>query len=197
MTQFFLRRPVLAGVASVIVLIAGLVSIPLLPIAQYPKVAPPQVTVSAQYIGANAAAVESAVTTPLEEAINGVEGLRYMSSVSGNDGSATITVTFDLGRDLDAAQSDVQAAVLSASGRLPAVVQQTGISVKKSSSAIILGVGIQSDGRISPEELSDYAEHTSSTRSSAFPASPMRSSSACVATRCGSGSTRAASRPRV
>ncbi|HEY0799037.1 MAG TPA: efflux RND transporter permease subunit, partial [Candidatus Baltobacteraceae bacterium] len=72
MTNFFLHRPVFAGVASIIVLIAGLVAIPLLPIAQYPKVAPPEVTVSANYIGANAAAVESAVTTPLEEAINGV-----------------------------------------------------------------------------------------------------------------------------
>ncbi len=159
MTRFFLRRPVFAGVASAVVLIAGLVAIPTLPIAQYPKVAPPQVQVSSTYIGANASAVESAVTTPLEEAINGVEGLRYMTSVSSNDGTSTITVTFNLGRDLDAAQSDVQNAVLSATGRLPQVVQQTGVSVKKSSAAIILGVGIQSDGRVSQNALSDFAEH--------------------------------------
>ncbi|HTV73918.1 MAG TPA: efflux RND transporter permease subunit [Candidatus Acidoferrales bacterium] len=159
MTNFFLRRPVFAGVASTIVLIAGLIAIPTLPIAQYPKVAPPEVTVTAQYIGANAQAVESAVTTPLEEAINGVEGLRYMRSVSSNDGTSTITVTFDLGRDLDAAQSDVQNAVLTATGRLPLTVQQTGVAVKKSSAAIILGVGILSDGRMSEGDLSDFAEH--------------------------------------
>jgi hydrophobic/amphiphilic exporter-1 (mainly G- bacteria), HAE1 family len=141
------------------VLIAGLVAIPTLPIAQYPKVAPPEIVVTAQDIGANATAVESAVTNPLEEAINGVEGLRYMTSISGNDGSSSITVTFDLGRDIDAAQSDVQNAVLTATGRLPDVVRQTGVSVKKSSSAIILGVGIQSDGRLSQNALSDFAEH--------------------------------------
>ena len=159
MTRFFLRRPMLAGVASVIFLLAGLIAIPTLPIAQYPKVAPPEVSVSAMYIGANAKTVESAVTRPLEEAINGIEGLRYMTSTSGNDGTSTITVTFNLGRDLDAAQSDVQNAVQSAMGRLPQVVQQTGVSVQKSSAAIILGVGLQSDGRIADNELSDFAEH--------------------------------------
>jgi hydrophobic/amphiphilic exporter-1 (mainly G- bacteria), HAE1 family len=159
MTRFFLERPVLAGVASFIILIAGLVALPTLPIAQYPKVAPPEITVTTNYIGANAAAVESAVTTPLEEAINGVEGLRYMSSVSSNDGTSTITVTFNLGRDLDAAQADVQNAVLTATGRLPAVVQQTGVTVKKSSSAIILGIAILTDGRMSSGELSDFTEH--------------------------------------
>jgi HAE1 family hydrophobic/amphiphilic exporter-1 len=159
MTRFFLQRPIFAGVASTVVLIAGLVALPTLPIAQYPKVAPPEISVTSTYIGANAASVESAVTTPLEEAINGVEGLRYMTSVSSNDGSSTITVTFNLGRDIDAAQSDVQNAVLTATGRLPAVVQQTGVSVKKSSAAIILGVGIESDGRLSQNALSDFAEH--------------------------------------
>ncbi len=159
MTRFFLQRPVLAGVASMVVLIAGLVALPSLPIAQYPKVAPPEVSVTSTYIGANAGAVESAVTTPLEEAINGVEGLRYMTSVSSNDGSSTITVTFNLGRDIDAAQSDVQNAVLTATGRLPQVVQQTGVVVKKSSAAIILGVGIQSDRRLTQNALSDFAEH--------------------------------------
>ena len=131
MTRFFLARPMLAAVASIIFLLAGFIAIPTLPIAQYPKVAPPEVSVSATYIGANARAVESAVTRPLEEAINGIEGLRYMTSTSGNDGTSTITVTFNLGRDLDAAQADVQNAVQSAMGRLPQVVQQTGVAVKK------------------------------------------------------------------
>ena len=149
----------LAAVASVVFLLAGLIAIPTLPIAQYPKVAPPEVTVNASYIGANASSVESAVTRPLEEAINGIEGLRYMTSTSGNDGSSTITVTFNLGRDLDAAQADVQNAVQSAMGRLPQVVAQTGVVVQKSTPAIILGVGLQSDGRITDNALSDFAEH--------------------------------------
>ncbi len=159
MTRFFLERPVFAGVASLVVLIAGLVALPSLPISQYPKVAPPEITVRSTYIGGNAAAVESAVTTPLEEAINGVQGLRYMTSISSGDGTSTITATFNLDRDIEAAQSDVQNAVLTATGRLPQSVQQTGVSVKKSSAAIILGIGILADGRLSSGELSDFTEH--------------------------------------
>lgn len=159
MTRFFLEHPVFACVASLVILIAGLVALPTLPIAQYPKVAPPEIAVTSTYIGANAAAVESAVTTPLEEAINGVEGLRYMSSISSNDGTSTITVTFNLGRDLDAAESDVQNAVLTATGRLPATVQQTGVAVKKSSSALILGIAMLSNGHLTNGELSDFVEH--------------------------------------
>ena len=159
MIRFFLDRPVFAGVASIIILIAGLVALPSLPIAQYPKVAPPEISVRATYIGANATSVESAVTTPLEEAINGVEGLRYISSISSNDGTSTITVTFNLGREIDTAESEVQDAVLTATGRLPASVQQTGVVVKKSSAAVILGIAILTDGRLSSGELSDYTEH--------------------------------------
>ena len=88
-----------------IILLAGIVTIPTLPIAQFPKIAPPVVTVSATYTGASAQAVEDSVTTPLEEAINGVQGLRYMSSQSSNDGSSTITCTFNLERDLDRMRS--------------------------------------------------------------------------------------------
>lgn len=159
MISAFLQRPVLAGVASAAILIAGLIAIPVLPIAQYPAVAPPQVTVTTNYIGANAQAVESAVTTPLEEEINGVPGLRYLQSTSSNDGTSVITATFNLGRNLDAAQADVQNAVLSATGRLPDAVKQTGVTVKKSSSAIILGIGILSDGRMPTTDLSDFTEH--------------------------------------
>jgi HAE1 family hydrophobic/amphiphilic exporter-1 len=159
MIQFFLTRPVFACVASIIVFIAGLVALPALPIAQYPQVAPPQVSVTSLYIGANAAAVESAVTTPLEEAINGVQGMRYMTSTSSNDGTSTITVTFNLDRNVDVAQADVQNAVLSATGHLPAVVQQTGVTVKKTSSANLLAVGMLTDGRMSEGALSDYTEH--------------------------------------
>src|SRR5690242_3929464 len=103
MVNFFIRRPVFATVCSLLIILAGATSIPTLPIAQFPTLAPPQVTVSAFYTGANSQAVETSVTTLLEQAINGVEGMRYMSSTSGNDGSSSIAVTFDLTRNLDLA----------------------------------------------------------------------------------------------
>ena len=96
MIRFFLKRPVFATVCSLIILLIGLVAIPSLPIAEYPPIAPPVVTVTSTYTGASAQAVEASVTTPLEEAINGVQGLRYISSTSGNDGTSTITCTFEL-----------------------------------------------------------------------------------------------------
>ena len=92
--SFFLRRPIFAAVCSLTILIAGLIAIPTLPVAQYPAIAPPVVTVTANYIGASPQAVESSVTTPLEQAINGVEGIRYISSQS-TQGTSTITVTFE------------------------------------------------------------------------------------------------------
>ena len=95
----FIRRPILATVCSLLIILAGAIVIPILPIARYPELAPPSVTVTAFYIGANAQAVESAVTTPLEQAINGVEGMTYMTSSSTNSGVSTITVTFDIGRN--------------------------------------------------------------------------------------------------
>src|SRR5580704_12311024 len=91
--DFFIQRPVFSTVTSLFIVIAGAVCIPFLPIAQFPQLAPPQIAVSSVYIGANATAVESSVTTILEQAINGVEGMRYMSSTSGNDGSSSINIT--------------------------------------------------------------------------------------------------------
>ena len=96
--NFFIRRPVFATVCSLLIILAGAVAIPTLPIAQFPILAPPQVTVGAYYTGANSTAVESGVTTLLEQAINGAEGMRYITSTSGNDGSSSITATFDLNR---------------------------------------------------------------------------------------------------
>ncbi len=159
MTQFFLRRPIFAAVCSLVVLIAGLIAIPTLPIAQYPQIAPPVVTVNATYIGANAQAVESAVTTPLEQAINGVEGLRYITSTSANNGTSTITCTFNLGTDLDIAATDVQNAVQSASGQLPAEVQQTGVTVTKNSGTFIMALALKSTNpQFNQLFLSNYAE---------------------------------------
>src|SRR5919112_6077246 len=102
-SDVFMRRPILATVCSLLIILAGAIVIPILPIARYPELAPPSVTVSAFYTGANAQAVESAVTTPLEQAINGVEGMTYMTSSSTNSGVSGINVTFDVTRDVDVA----------------------------------------------------------------------------------------------
>ena len=96
--DFFIRRPVFATVCALLIILGGAISIPSLPIAQFPDLAPPQVVVSSAYIGANAQTVESAVTIPLEQAINGVQGMKYITSSSGNDGTSQITVTFDVSR---------------------------------------------------------------------------------------------------
>jgi HAE1 family hydrophobic/amphiphilic exporter-1 len=158
-TRFFLRRPIFAAVCSLIILIAGLVVLPTLPIAQYPRIAPPVVTVTATYIGANAEAVESSVTTPLEEAINGVEGLRYITSTSTNQGVSTITCTFDLSRDLDRAAADVETAVQSAQGLMPAQVLQTGVIVSKNSGTFVIAIALTSDeSSVDQIALSNYAD---------------------------------------
>src|SRR3954471_15207322 len=99
----FIRRPILATVCSLVIVLAGVLAIPRMPIAQYPQVAPPTVNVTAIYTGANAETLETAVTTPLEQAINGVEGMLYMTSSSSNSGICNITVTFDITRDPDIA----------------------------------------------------------------------------------------------
>jgi hydrophobic/amphiphilic exporter-1 (mainly G- bacteria), HAE1 family len=142
MVDTFIRRPILASVCSLVLILAGVVAIPTMPVAQYPSLAPPQVNVSAFYTGANAQEVETAVTTPLEQAINGVEGMLYMTSSSTNSGVATITVTFDVTRDPDLAQVDVQNRVNQALGRMPAEVRTTGITVQKQATGFVMAVGV-------------------------------------------------------
>ena len=142
----FIKRPILASVCSLIIVLAGALAIPTMPVAQYPEVAPPQVSVSAFYTGANAEAVETAVTTPLEQAINGVEGMLYMTSSSSNSGFCQINVTFDVTRNADIAAVDVQNRVNQAMGRLPGEVRQTGVTVQKQSTNFIMGAGVYSEG---------------------------------------------------
>ncbi|HYL94576.1 MAG TPA: multidrug efflux RND transporter permease subunit [Terriglobales bacterium] len=157
--DFFIRRPVFATVCSLFIVIAGAVCIPLLPVAQYPQLAPPQVTVTSVYTGANAQTVESAVTTPLEQAINGVEGMRYITSASTNDGVSQITVTFDLSRNLDVAAVDVQNRISTVTGRLPTEVNTTGITITKNSSAFVLAAGFYSDdNRYNNAFISNYID---------------------------------------
>ena len=140
----FIRRPILATVCSLVIVLAGALAIPTMPVAQFPNVAPPTVSVTSVYTGANAETVETAVTTPLEQAINGVEGMLYMSSSSTNSGTSQITVTFDVGRDQDIAAVDVQNRVSQALGRLPAEVRQVGVIVQKSASNFVLAAGVGS-----------------------------------------------------
>ncbi len=142
MVDFFIHRPVFATVCALLIILAGAVVIPSLPISLYPQLAPPQVLVTSAYIGANSSQVESAVTVPLEEAINGVPGMRYIQSTSGNDGTSAITTTFNTGYSLDIAAVDVQNRVASASGLLPAQVNQTGITVSKAATNFVFGAGI-------------------------------------------------------
>src|SRR6202044_1316579 len=118
--NFFIQRPVFASVCALLIVLAGAAVIPTLPISQFPNLAPPQVSVSSAYIGASAQTVESAVTIPLEQQINGAEGMKYMTSTSGNDGSSSVTVTFDINRDPDLATADIENRVTKEQGRLPA-----------------------------------------------------------------------------
>src|SRR5262249_33144027 len=129
--DFFINRPIFSTVCALLIILAGAVAIPTLPVAQFPDLAPPQVSVQSIYNGASAQAVETAVTIPLEQAINGVQGMKYMTSSSGNDGSSNITVTFDITRSVDLAAVDVQNRVNSALGRMPNEVKTTGITVSK------------------------------------------------------------------
>ncbi|PTL85507.1 efflux RND transporter permease subunit [Vitiosangium sp. GDMCC 1.1324] len=157
--DFFIRRPVFAAVCSILLTLVGAIAIPTLPISQYPDLAPPQVTVTSAYVGANAEEVESAVTIPLEQEINGVEGMRYISSTSSNDGTSTITVTFEPTRNIEVAAVDVQNRVSRAASRLPAQVNQTGIVVNKASSQLLMSVGLSSpDNRYDAKFLSNYAD---------------------------------------
>ena len=159
MVEFFIRRPIFATVCALLIVLAGAVTLPTIPISLYPQLAPPQVVVSSNYVGANSQDVESAVTIILEQAINGVEGMRYMSSTSANDGTSTITITFQTGYDLDIAAVDVQNRVATAQGRLPATVNNTGISITKANSNFVLAGGFVSpDHSLSPAFISNYLD---------------------------------------
>lgn len=158
MVSFFTGRPIFASAIAIIMVLAGAICYVLLPVAQFPDISPPQVVVSAHYPGASAQVVADTVTTPLEQQINGVEGMTYMSSSSSNDGSSTITVTFDVGYDINTAAVDVQNRVSQASSSLPAIVNQTGVSVRKQNPNFVLIVNLISpDHSVDAVALSNYA----------------------------------------
>jgi HAE1 family hydrophobic/amphiphilic exporter-1 len=157
--RLFVERPILSGAIAALILLAGLASIPNLPVDEFPAISPPTVTVTSTYIGANAQTVEAAVTNPLEEQINGVQGLKYMSSTSSNAGISTITMTFDPSRNVDAAAVDVQNRVQNAQGELPAAVTQTGSQIRKSSGGFLMAIAFTSKNpAVTPLVLSNYLD---------------------------------------
>src|ERR687888_1709642 len=143
-SHFFIDRPIFAAVVSIVFVILGAVSFFRLPVAQYPEIAPPIINVSGQYPGANSEVVATTVVAPIEEQINGVEGMLYISSNSSADGRFTIAVTFELGSNLDIAQVQVQNRVAIAQPRLPQDVRQIGVTVQKSSPDLMLVVHLYS-----------------------------------------------------
>ena len=157
--NFFIKRPVFTIVSALILLLIGGISIPTLPIAQFPDISPTQVTVRSVYTGADAETVEKTVTSILEREINGVEGMRYMTSSSTNTGASDITVTFDSTRNKDIAAVDVQNRVTLAEPQLPEEVLQTGVTVSKETSNILLGMSVYTeDGSYDDVFLSNYAD---------------------------------------
>ncbi|RWG88549.1 multidrug efflux RND transporter permease subunit [Mesorhizobium sp.] len=158
MVNFFIHRPIFASAIAIIMVLAGAIAYFLLPVSQFPDITPPQVVVSAHYPGASAQVVADTVTTPLEQQINGVQGMTYMSSTSSNDGSSTITITFDVGYPLSTAAVDVQNRVSQAASSLPAIVNQGGVTIKKQNPNFVLIVDLTSpDGSIDPVALSNLA----------------------------------------
>ncbi len=159
MVDFFIKRPIFATVCALLIILAGAVCIPTLPISLYPNLAPPQVTVTSNYVGANAQVVESAVTTPLEQQINGVEGMHYITSTSSNDGTSNINVTFRTGYDLNVAAVDVQNRVATATGRLPQEIKNTGITITKANPNFVFAAGFFSpDNSLSNQYISNYLD---------------------------------------
>ena len=158
LSRFFIDRPIFAGVLSVLIFLGGLIALRGLPISEYPEVAPPSVVVRAQYPGANPKVIAETVATPLEESINGVEGMLYMGSQATTDGVMTLTVTFALGTDPDKAQQLVQNRVSQAEPRLPEEVRRLGITTVKSAPDLTMVVHLVSPNqRYDINYLRNYA----------------------------------------
>ncbi|MBL4284796.1 efflux RND transporter permease subunit [Vibrio fluvialis] len=157
LSRFFIQRPKFALVISIILTLAGAIALSVLPVAEYPKISPPSVSVTAFYTGASAEVVEQAVADPIETSVNGVENMIYMSSKSANDGSYNLTVTFDVGTDPDMAQVNVQNRVAQIESKLPQEVRMVGVTVKKRSPDILMVLNFYSpDGRYDDQFLTNY-----------------------------------------
>lgn len=159
-SRFFIDRPIFSIVIAVLMILAGLLTVKTLPVAQYPDITPPTVNVSAMYPGADAKTVAETVGVPIEEQVNGVEGMMYMSSNSGSDGSYSLRVTFENGTDVDMAAVKIQNRISMAEASLPSSVKQQGVSVTAESSNIILFVALETDDpeRYNALYLTNYAK---------------------------------------
>src|SRR3954463_12916528 len=155
-SRFFIDRPIFAAVLSIVITLAGGIAVWTLPIAQYPQITPPSIIVSCNYPGADARVLAESVAAPIEQQVNGVEDMMYMSSQCTNDGSYTLTVTFKLGVDLNLAQVLVQNRVTLALPQLPDVVKQTGVTTRKRSPDILLVVTLTSPEQYDQLYLSNY-----------------------------------------
>ncbi len=196
MAAFFVRRPTVAIVISIVLVIAGLVLMRGLPIEKFPDITPPQVQVSATYVGADAVSVEESVATPIEQQVNGVDRMIYMQSTNANDGSMTLNVSFEVGMNPDIAQVLVQNRVAQAQARLPPSVSRYGLTVKKRFASPLhrLWPLFAARQRTTIASSPTMPPSTSSTSCCASPASVTWWCSAPPATRCASGSTPTCSR---
>src|SRR5882672_10557764 len=157
-SRFFIDRPIFASVLSIVIALTGGIALLSLPIAQYPPITPPGVSISISYPGASAQVVADTVAAPIEQQVNGVEGMLYMSSQMGNDGAYSLTVTFDIGTDLNTALVMVQNRVSLAMPQLPTSVQNQGITIRKKTPDILMVVNFYSpDSRYDNIYLSNYA----------------------------------------
>jgi multidrug efflux pump subunit AcrB len=188
-SRFFIERPVFAAMLSAIILLAGLLALPHLPISEYPEVVPPTVVVHASYPGASPSTIAETVASPLEQAITGVEDMLYQYSQATSDGAMTLTITFKLGTDVDKAQVQVQNRVAQALPKLPQEVQRLGVTTNKASPDITLAVFVYSpDGRYDQTYLATSWRCASRTSCRDWTASATYSDSAAATIRCASGS---------
>ena len=158
MGSFFVRRPIVAMVISIVTVLVGLVSMTRLPIAQFPNIVPPMIMITGNYTGADALTVEQSVATPVEQKVNGVEGMMYMQSTNSSDGKMGLNVSFEVGRDIDIANVLTQTRVNEATPQLPADVKQTGVSLKKSFAMPMIVISLYSpNGTYDAGFLNNYA----------------------------------------
>jgi len=189
-SRFFIDRPIFAAVLSIFIVIAGLAAMRNLPIAQYPEIAPPVVTITANYPGASAGVIEQTVAAPLENQINGVEHMIYMSSTSTSNGQVQIHVTFDIGTDIDQATVNINNRVRQVEPRLPADVRRLGVTVEKSSSSFLLVAAFYSpDGRYDDLYISNHVTMNVLDVVKRIPGTTNVQIFGPRITRCGSGSS--------
>jgi len=154
---FFISRPIFAAILSIVIVMAGLLALRQLPIAQFPDIAPPQIQVSATYPGASAETVAQTIAAPIEQQVNGADNMLYMSSTSSSNGSLSLSIVFDIGTDIDKAHVDVQNRVKMAEAQLPSEVRRGGVLVTKSTANILLLVTLKSDDRFDSTYVRNYA----------------------------------------